>query len=194
MAAFLIVGLGNPGREYKDTRHNIGYQVLDHLAAKLDIKIGRVQQQALVGSGRYKDDKIILAKPITYMNRSGIAAAGLLRYYQIDQKNFLAVHDDLDLPFGTLRLRAVGGSAGQKGMNSIIEQAGTNEFARLRCGIGRPPGRMDAADYVLESFSPVQMKEMPFVLDTAVKAILTFLDDGIAAAMNQYNGSVLEEN
>ena len=139
MKSFLIAGLGNPGREYKDTRHNIGFMVADRLAAELGIKVSRLQQKALVGNGVYLGSKVIIAKPVTYMNLSGQAVTSLIRYYGIEQENFLVIHDDLDLPFGVLRLRPGGGSAGQKGMQSIIELAGTQEFARLRCGIGPLP-------------------------------------------------------
>ncbi|MBP8857686.1 MAG: aminoacyl-tRNA hydrolase [Anaerolineaceae bacterium] len=193
MKSYLIAGLGNPGREYKDTRHNIGFMVADRLAAELGIRVGRLQQKALVGNGVYLGSKVIIAKPVTYMNLSGQAVTSLIRYYGIEQENFLVVHDDLDLPFGVLRLRPGGGSAGQKGMQSIIEQAGTQEFARLRCGIGRPPGQMEAAAYVLQPFSTQDQAELPVVLDQAVKAIMVFIEFGIDEAMNQFNGPTIKE-
>ncbi len=193
MKSFLIAGLGNPGREYKDTRHNIGFMVADRLAAELGIKVSRLQQKALVGNGVYLGSKVIIAKPVTYMNLSGQAVTSLIRYYGIEQENFLVIHDDLDLPFGVLRLRPGGGSAGQKGMQSIIEQAGTQEFARLRCGIGRPPGQMDAAAYVLQIFSTQDQAELPVVLDQAVKAIMVFIEFGIDEAMNQFNRPTIKE-
>ena len=193
MKSYLIAGLGNPGREYKDTRHNIGFMVADRRAAELGIRVGRLQQKALVGNGVYLGSKVIIAKPVTYMNLSGQAVTSLIRYYGIEQENFLVVHDDLDLPFGVLRLRPGGGSAGQKGMQSIIEQAGTQEFARLRCGIGRPPGQMEAAAYVLQPFSTQDQAELPVVLDQAVKAIMVFIEFGIDEAMNQFNGPTIKE-
>lgn len=193
MGTYLIVGLGNPGREYRDTRHNIGYLVIDRLAEKLGCKIGKLQQKALLGNAVYQNHKVILAKPVTYMNNSGLAAAGLIRYYKIEQPNFLVVHDDIDLPFGALRLRPDGGSAGQKGMSSIIEQAGTNEFARLRFGIGRPPGRMEAASYVLENFRGADLEELPGLVDTAATAILTYIEFGLETAMNRFNTNGLKE-
>ncbi len=193
MNSFLIAGLGNPGREYRDTRHNIGFMVADRLAAELGIRIGRMQQKALVGNGIYMGNKVIIAKPVTYMNLSGQAVTSLIRYYGIEQDNFLVIHDDLDLPFGMLRLRPGGGSAGQKGMQSIIELAGTQEFARLRCGIGRPPGQMDAASYVLQPFSAQDQAELPVVLNQAVKAIMAFIEYGIDEAMNQFNGPTITE-
>ena len=193
MNSFLIAGLGNPGREYRDTRHNIGFMVADRLAAELGIRVGRLQQKALVGNGLYMGNKVIIAKPVTFMNRSGQAVTSLIRYYGIEQSNFLVAHDDLDLPFGVLRLRPGGGSAGQKGLQSIIELAGTQEFSRLRCGIGRPPGQMDSADYVLQPFTAQDQKELPVVLDQAVKTIMTFIEFGIDEAMNQFNGPAIKE-
>jgi PTH1 family peptidyl-tRNA hydrolase len=193
MSNFLIVGLGNPGREYRETRHNIGFMVVDHIAEVLNIKLGRLQHKALVGDGLYHNQKVILAKPVTYMNLSGQAVVSLVRYHRIEQANFIVIHDDLDLPFGTLRLRPGGGSAGQKGLASIIQLTGTQDFARLRCGIGRPPGQMDSADYVLGSFSSAEKLELTVVLDEAVKAALKFVEVGIDEAMNQFNGPVFKE-
>jgi PTH1 family peptidyl-tRNA hydrolase len=127
------------------------------------------------------------------MNLSGQAVVGLIRFHRIEQPNLLVIHDDLDLPFGTLRLRPGGGSAGQKGLASIIELTGTQDFARLRCGIGRPPGQMDSADYVLGTFSSADKLELPVILDEAVKAALKFVEVGIDEAMNQFNGPVFKE-
>ncbi len=184
---FLLVGLGNPGREYRDTRHNIGFMLLDRLAVKLDARFSRLQSKALVASAVYAGRKILLAKPQTYMNLSGQAVQGLVRFYKLPLANLMVVHDDLDLPLGVIRIRPDGGSAGQKGMASIIERLGTDEFARLRLGIGRPPGRMDAADYVLQEFSDEEMKAVSETLNRAVDAALTFIADGLDRAMNLYN-------
>jgi len=134
-----------------------------------------------------------LAKPQTYMNSSGQSVAPLARFYKIPLEQLMVVHDDLDLPFGTLRLRPLGGTGGQKGMESIVKLLGTRDFPRLRVGIGRPPGRMDPADYVLHDFDPPQQDLLPEVLDTAVKAIRTFVLEGIEAAMNTYNGQLSDE-
>ena len=193
MKNYLIAGLGNPGREYRDTRHNIGFMVVERLATEMGIRLGRLQQKALVGNGIYLGNKVIVAKPVTYMNLSGQAVISLIRYHKIEQENFLVVHDDLDLPFGSLRIRPGGGSAGQKGLQSIIERAGSQDFARLRCGIGRPPGQMDSADYVLQSFSSQEQEELPLVLEKAVKAIMTFIEFGLDPAMNDYNGPLVKE-
>lgn len=137
---------------------------------------------------------MILVKPQTYMNLSGQAVASLLRFYKIPLGNMLIIHDDLDLPFETLRLRPEGGSAGQKGLGSIIEKLGTEAFPRLRIGIGRPAGQMDSADFVLEDFPPAELQVLPQLLDRAAQAVLTFILSGIVTAMNQYNGVLSRED
>lgn len=191
---FLIAGLGNPGPQYRQNRHNVGFMVINSLASQANIRLTRVSFRALVGSGSFEDKRLILAKPQTYMNDSGQAVAPLLRFYKIPLDHLLVVHDDLDLPFGTLRLRPMGGTGGQRGMESIVKLLGTNEFARLRVGIGRPPGRMDPRDYVLHDFDAAQQELLPDVLHTAVEAIAMFLHAGIEKAMNAFNGSVMEES
>jgi peptidyl-tRNA hydrolase, PTH1 family len=187
---YLIIGLGNPGREYKDTRHNIGFMLIDHIAVRLNARGMRLQSKAIVISALYEERKIILAKPQTFMNLSGQSVQGLLHFYKIPFENLLVAHDDLDIPLGTLRIRPTGGPGGQRGMASTIEQLGTKDFPRLRLGIGRPPGRMDAKDYVLQDFSKDDMKLLPEVLDRGVDAALTFVTHGLNKAMNQFNGSV----
>lgn len=187
---YLLIGLGNPGREYRDTRHNVGFMLIDRLAVRLDARGMKVQAKAIVTSAAYQERKLILAKPQTYMNLSGHSAQGLLNFYKIPVENMLIAHDDLDIPFGTIRIRPKGGPGGQKGMASTIEQLGTNGFARLRIGIGRPPGRMDPAAYVLQDFSREDMKTLSEILDRAADAALEFVINGVNAAMNKYNGSV----
>ena len=191
-AAYLIVGLGNPGREYRENRHNVGFMLVDRLCAALGTKIGKVQSKALMGSGQLDGKKVILAKPQTYMNLSGQAVSGLMRFYKIPTENLLVAYDDLDLPLGTIRIRPSGGSAGQKGLGSIIEQMGTNDVSRMRIGIGRPPGQMDAADYVLQNFSSQEREVLELTLDKAVKAAQVFIEKGLETAMNQYNGGIKE--
>lgn len=189
----LLVGLGNPGREYRENRHNVGFMVIDRLAESLRVNLTRVQNKALVGTGTIGDSKIVLAKPQTYMNLSGEAVAGLIRFYKIPAEDMMVIHDDIDLPFGILRLRPGGGSAGQKGVQSIIDRLGTQEFPRMRVGIGRPPGSRGSSGYVLKNFSPDEKKELGFVIDNAVLAARLFVTDGLDAAMNRYNGSQLGE-
>lgn len=191
---YLIVGLGNPGAEYRQNRHNIGFMVVDTLAEVTRIPLRRVEFRALVGKGSLDDTRLILAKPQTYMNASGQSVAPLMHFYKIPESRLLVVHDDLDLPFGTLRLRPSGGTGGQRGMESIVSQLGTRDFARLRMGIGRPPGRMDPKDYVLHDFDPDQNEMLPEILQTAVDAIRRFIEDGIEKAMNDFNGSILDED
>ncbi len=189
-ATFLIVGLGNPGREYKDNRHNLGFMLVDRLAVRLEARGMKLQSKAIVTTARYEGTKLILAKPQTFMNLSGGSVQGLVRFYKLPLGSVLIAHDDLDLPFGVIRLRPGGGPGGQKGMASAIESLGTQEFPRLRIGIGRPPGRMDPADYVLQDFSRDETKELSTILDRAADAALTFVTDGLDRAMNKFNGSV----
>lgn len=185
---FLFVGLGNPGREYRTNRHNFGFMLIDRIAVRLNARGMRVQSKAIVTSALYGDNKLILAKPQTYMNLSGQAIQGLARFYKLPLENMLVAHDDLDIPYGTIRLRPGGGPGGQKGVASTIERLGTKDFARLRLGIGRPPGRMDPAAYVLQDFSKDEEKILSEILDRAADAALEFVKNGLDAAMNKFNG------
>jgi len=187
-APFLITGLGNPGRQYLHTRHNIGFMVIDRLAERLGSNFSRVESKALVTKADYQDHRLVLAKPQTFMNLSGQAVGSLVKFYKIPVGQLLVVYDDADLPLGTLRIRPGGGSAGQKGMGSILERLGTQDVPRLRFGIGRPPGRMPASAYVLQDFSRDELEFLPELLNRSVEAILTFVCEGLDAAMNQYNG------
>jgi PTH1 family peptidyl-tRNA hydrolase len=187
---FLIIGLGNPGEEYRRNRHNVGFMALDRLAESLNVKFSRLESKALVTKADYEARRLILAKPRTFMNLSGQAVGALLRYYKVPLDNLLVVYDDVDLPLGALRIRPAGGSAGQKGVASIIERLGSQDFPRLRIGIGRPPGRMEAADYVLKDFSPSELEIVNIALDKAVEAIQLFVCENLDAAMNRYNGEV----
>ena len=189
---FLIIGLGNPGREYRDNRHNTGFMLVDWLIVRLNARGMKLQSKAIVTDAVYNDHKLILAKPQTYMNLSGQSVQGLVHFYKLPLTNVLIAHDDLDLPFGTIRMRPGGGPGGQKGLASTIEQLGTEDIPRLRMGIGRPPGRMDAADYVLQNFSKAEMKELSSILDRAADSVLTFVTDGLDKAMNKYNGESRE--
>lgn len=190
---FLIAGLGNPGADYRHNRHNVGFMVLDALADKAAIPLRRVEFRAIVGKGSLDDCRLILAKPQTYMNDSGQAVAPLLNFYKVPMENLLVIHDDLDLPFGTLRLRPTGGTGGQRGMESIVDKLWTRDFARLRVGIGRPPGRMDPRDYVLHDFDVDQQADLPELMDTAVAVVRMFITEGIQKAMNTFNGSLFDE-
>jgi len=186
---YLLIGLGNPGREYRDNRHNIGFMLIDRLAVRLDARGMKLQSKAIVIGALYEGRKLILAKPQTYMNLSGQSVQGLLHFYKIPPESLIVAHDDLDLPLGTIRIRPGGGAGGQRGMASTIERLGTQDFPRLRLGVGRPPGRMDAAAYVLQDFSRADLLIVSETLDRAADAVLTFVTDGLNKAMNKYNGS-----
>jgi peptidyl-tRNA hydrolase, PTH1 family len=189
-STYLLIGLGNPGREYRDNRHNFGFMLIDRLIVRLNARGMKVQSKAIVTSATYQDRKVILAKPQTYMNLSGQSIQGLAHFYKVPIENMLVAYDELDLPFGTIRLRPGGGAGGQKGFASAIEQLGTKDVARLRLGIGRPPGRMDPSDYVLQNFSREEMKFLSEIIDRAADAALTFVVEGLSKAMNKYNGAI----
>ncbi len=184
---FLIAGLGNPGRIYRQNRHNVGFMVVEHLAEKSGIKLGKVQSRAITGAGDWEGKKLLLVKPQTYMNLSGESISSLMKYYKILVAHLMVIHDDMDLPLGLIRIRASGGAGGQKGMTSIINCLGSQEFPRMRIGIGRPPGQMQAADYVLEDFLPGEKTILDEVKDRAIDAIRVFLTLGINQAMTQFN-------
>jgi PTH1 family peptidyl-tRNA hydrolase len=185
--SFLIVGLGNPGREYKNTRHNIGFMLVDALASRLSVEFTRSQSKALICDGRYQGHKIILAKPQTYMNRSGHPTRALLKFYKLDPDHLLVAYDDVDLPFATIRLKPSGGSAGHKGMGSILEQLGTDQFPRLRMGVGRPPGQKQAADYVLKPFTKSEDEFLDQFIQRAADTVQAFITQGIDFAMTNFN-------
>lgn len=185
---YLIAGLGNPGRKYERNRHNVGFMLLNRIALKLGQSFGRVEAKALVCKTSYQAERIILVKPQTYMNNSGSSVSSLVRFYQVPLENLLVAYDDVDLPLGALRIRPFGGSGGQKGMQSIIERLGTEAFPRIRLGTGRPPGRMEAADYVLQDFPAQETEVLNEALDRAVEAVLTYITGGLDKAMNLYNG------
>jgi PTH1 family peptidyl-tRNA hydrolase len=189
---FLLIGLGNPGREYRDNRHNAGFMTVDRLAVRLNAQGMRLQSRAIVTSAVFEDRKLILAKPQTFMNLSGQSVQGLVNFYKVPLSNLMVISDDLDLPFGTVRIRSSGGPGGQRGMGSVVEHLGSKDFPRLRIGIGRPPGRMDPAAYVLQDFSREDLKMLPEILGHAEEAALEFVLHGLDAAMNKYNGSAVE--
>lgn len=182
----LIVGLGNPGREYARSRHNVGFLIVDAVARKASLRFSHRWSQAQVAVGRVADREVALAKPQTYMNLSGDSVRGLLRQLRLDPAALVVVYDDLDLPVGRLRFRERGSSGGHRGVQSILERLGTDELARLRVGIGRPDPR-DAADYVLSEFTPEERPVVEEAVERAVSALETYLTEGLAVAMNRYN-------
>jgi peptidyl-tRNA hydrolase, PTH1 family len=189
---FLLIGLGNPGREYANTRHNFGFMLVDRIAVRLNARGMKVQSKAIVLDARYEERKLILAKPQTFMNLSGQSVQGLAHFYKVPFTNLIVLSDDLDLPFGTIRIRASGGPGGQRGLSSILEKLGTKDIPRMRLGIGRPPGRMDPADYVLQNFSKDENQILSETLDRAADATLEFVSNGLNAAMNKFNGGIKE--
>lgn len=188
---YMLVGLGNPGREYHANRHNVGFMAADRLADAAGIALDRVEQRALIGKGRLADRRVLIAKPQTFMNASGDAVGPLLNYYKVTPERLLVIYDELDLPFGTLRLRPNGSAGGHNGMRSIIRHVG-DQFPRLRLGIGRPPGRMPVQAYVLQNFGADEQPVAAEMLNEAERAVFTFLRDGIDLAMSRHNGSVVE--
>ena len=183
----LIVGLGNPGKEYLFSRHNMGFMVVDRLADDLGIRVTRSQFDALTGDGSISGRRIMLAKPQTYMNLSGRAVSGLLNFYKLEIDSLIVVHDDLDLPFETVRIKKGGGHGGNKGVMSIINQLGSPDFVRVRMGIGKPARKEMTDDHVLGRFSPEEVKVLPDILVRAADAVEAVLKAGLAAAMNEFN-------
>ena len=183
----LIAGLGNPGPKYAANRHNVGFRCVERLGSAWGVTFDKRQRKARLALGDFSGGRVILAKPQTFMNESGRAVVPLVRFYKVRLEHLLVVYDDLDLPLGTLRLRPGGGSGGHKGMRSIIEHLGTQDFPRLRIGIGRPPGRMDPAAYVLQDFSADEKSLLEETLERAVVAIEAWLREGIDTAMNRCN-------
>jgi len=186
---FLIVGLGNPGARYDNTRHNIGFMAVDRLAKRHGLTLAKVEHKAHTASSTIAGRKVMLAKPMTFMNLSGESVAPLARFYKIPPENIIVLHDDLDIAFGTLRIRKTGSSGGQNGLKSIIERLGTQDIPRIRIGIGRPPGRMNPADYVLQAFKGDDAIIAMEVGDRAADAVEAWLRTDLETAMNRYNGT-----
>lgn len=185
---FIIVGLGNPGREYEDTRHNIGFQVIERLAEQEHIPVLEKKHRALIGKGYIGGQKVILAKPLTYMNLSGESVRELVDYYKVDEKEeLLVISDDISLPPGQLRLRKKGSAGGHNGLKNIIAHLGHEEFRRLKMGVGEKPEGWDLVDHVLGHFSREDKKEMEKAVGEAADAIRMVLHDGMEAAMNHFN-------
>lgn len=184
---YLIAGLGNPGQRYRQNRHNVGFMFVDYLAEQAGIRLSRLQMKAITGTGLYAGAKLILAKPQTMMNLSGRAIGSLLRYYQIPLDHLYVVYDDLDLPHASLRMKPAGGSGGHRGLTSIISEVGGDEFPRIRLGIGRPSGRMDPADYVLQDFSEAEWVSMRITLKEAQGCLVEAIQQGLQAAMTRCN-------
>ncbi|MEV0330460.1 aminoacyl-tRNA hydrolase [Micromonospora echinospora] len=188
---WLVVGLGNPGREYAGHRHNVGFMVADLLAGRVGGKFGRHRRAvADVAEGRlgFGGPRLVLAKPLTYMNLSGGPVAALTQFYKIPPAQVVAVHDELDIGYGQLRVKCGGGEGGHNGLRSMTKSLGTKDYVRVRFGIGRPPGRQDPADYVLSDFSGVERKELEFLVDRAADAVESVITRGVEWTQNAYHG------
>lgn len=191
---WLVVGLGNPGREYERNRHNVGFLVADLLAARTGARLARHRRavadvaEARLGVGA-DAARLVLVKPLTYMNLSGAPVAALASFYKIPAARIVAVHDELDLPYGQLRAKAGGGEGGHNGLRSMSQSLSTKDYLRTRFGIGRPPGRQDPADYVLSDFSPAQRKELEFLVDRAADIVESIIERGLEATQNVFHAA-----
>jgi PTH1 family peptidyl-tRNA hydrolase len=190
-APWLVVGLGNPGKEYASNRHNVGFLVADLLASRVGAKFGRSKRaHAEVAEGRlgFGGPKLVLVKPLTYMNLSGAPVVSLAQFFKVPVDNVIAVHDELDVPFGQVRAKRGGGEGGHNGLRSMSKSLSSKEYARVRFGIGRPPGRQDPADYVLSDFSGAERKELEFLVDRAADVVEAVVLEGVEWAQNKYHG------
>ncbi len=183
----MIVGLGNPGRNYEFTRHNVGFRVLDLLSEAENIPVERRQHESLTGDGLVEGQRVILVKPQTFMNNSGVAVSALARWYKLPPEDILVIYDDLDLEVGRLRIRCGGGAGGHNGIKSLIQHLGTDAFSRIRFGIGRPRPPLETVAYVLQSFDPGQQELIIPALVRAALAVKTVLKEGVTTAMNKFN-------
>ncbi|HEX4257333.1 MAG TPA: aminoacyl-tRNA hydrolase [Streptosporangiaceae bacterium] len=184
---WIIAGLGNPGPEYAGNRHNAGHMVVDLLAERMGARFKAHRSRNEVADGRLAGIPVTLAKPRTYMNTSGGPVAALASFYKVPPERVVIVHDELDIPFGTVRLKLGGGDNGHNGLRSITKSLGTNAYNRVRIGIGRPPGRMDAAAFVLRDFSTTERKELPLLIDRGADAVEMLLSKGMAATQNTFH-------
>nr|WP_295970512.1 aminoacyl-tRNA hydrolase [uncultured Bacillus sp.] len=183
----LIVGLGNPGKQYEKTRHNIGFIVVDKIAEKLNIQLDQAKFKGLFGMGHIEGEKVLLLKPLTYMNLSGESIRAIIDFYQIDTEDLLVIYDDLDLPAGRIRLRQKGSAGGHNGIKSTIAHLGTQAFNRIRVGINRPSNGMEITDYVLGRFSQEELAEIEEAVERSADACIEWIHKPFLQVMNKYN-------
>lgn len=183
----LIVGLGNPGKEFAANRHNLGFRCINHLAKAHGIGVDKRQCQAQLGQGRIAGVPVVLAKPKTYMNLSGQAVHSMMERFKARREDLVVIHDDLDLPLGRIRIYANGGPGGHKGVESIIAALGSRDFVRIRVGVGRPPAGMDPVDFVLLDFTPAERPIVEEAIARVGEAVPFILSEGLSAAMNRFN-------
>jgi PTH1 family peptidyl-tRNA hydrolase len=186
---WLVVGLGNPGPAYAGNRHNAGFMVADELAARMGLRLKRGKSRAFIAEGRLGAQPVTLAEPMTFMNLSGGPVASLRAFYKVPADRIVVIHDELDLPFGTIRLKLGGGDNGHNGLRSISTSLRTRDYVRVRVGIGRPPGRMDPADYVLRDFTAAERAALPLIVGRAADAVPYLLTHGLGAAQNEIHPS-----
>jgi peptidyl-tRNA hydrolase, PTH1 family len=186
---WLIVGLGNPGAQYQGNRHNVGQMVLDELAGRVGagFKTHKARAQVVEGRLGIGGPRVVLAKPMSYMNVSGGPVSALASFYGITPDHVVAVHDEIDIPFNTVKLKTGGGEGGHNGLRDISKALGTKDYLRVRVGVGRPPGRMETADYVLRDFGTAELKELPFLLDEAADAVELLLREGLTSAQQKFH-------
>lgn len=182
---YLVAGLGNPGREYEGTRHNVGFEVIDHLSRSLGIEVSRIKFKGLMGDANIAGERVIFLKPSTFMNLSGISISEAASFYKIPVQNIIIVYDDISIDFGRIRIRPSGSDGGHNGMKSIIYQLGSDDFPRIRVGIGGPDKNL--VSYVLGRFKEEEVKSLPEIMDTASAAVLEIIQNGVQSAMNKYN-------
>lgn len=187
-APFIIVGLGNPGRRYERTRHNIGFRLIDQLADHLGISVTQSKWQALMGSGLYQGQKILLVKPQTYMNNSGQSVWEFVAFYKVPHDHLLVLYDDIDIALGTIRVRMEGSAGSHNGMRSVVRELGFQDFPRIRLAVGRRTVEEDLADFVLSPFTDADEAIIEEELAAGKDAVLTLLTEGTGAAMNRWNG------
>jgi PTH1 family peptidyl-tRNA hydrolase len=185
----LIIGLGNPGRQYAQTRHNVGFIAVDELAHRHKVELDKEKFNGLFGTGVINGEKVMLLKPLTYMNLSGEAVRPIMDYYSIEVEDIVVIYDDLDLPVGKIRLRTKGSAGGQNGMKSIIQHIGTQEFKRIRIGIDRPRNGMKISDYVLGRFTPEEVNDVVSAIKNTTDACEDWLKQSFIDVMNKYNGT-----
>lgn len=185
---YIIIGLGNPGKKYEHTRHNAGFDAIDRLAEKHNIKIDKLKHKALIGEGRIGFEKVVLVKPQTYMNLSGESVVSVCQFYKPEFDHVIVMYDDIDLDVGKLRIRKKGSAGSHNGMKSIIKCIGTQEFPRVRIGVSKPPEGWDLADFVLSRFPKEQQKDLEESFERAALTVEEIIDSGIESAMNKYNG------
>lgn len=187
---YIIVGLGNPGKKYEGTRHNVGFQTIDTLADKLNIKVNKIKFKGLVGEGRIADEKVILLKPQTFMNNSGESIVEILNFYKLEPKDLLVVADDIDIEFAQLKIKKNGSAGTHNGLKSIVNLTGSKEFARFKIGVGKKHPNEDLASFVLSNFPSKDRKHIENAIEACADAVMLCIRDGIEKAMNNYNNNI----